>query len=487
MRFGDERERTKACRALGRLGRSDRRAPADAGDGGRGRGSCARRPRRRSAPVPRAAAVSPLARALADQNWWVRANSASSLRRCGAGGARRAAPRGSRASRSLCPRPGARGAGARGGKHPRTRSPHDRLRCCATRSSGFNFLMLVYFAALNVIYTVLLVLGWRAVSTYVRRRRLMDIDEIARSELTMPISMVVPAYNEGPVIVDSVRALLGARYPTLEVVVVNDGSTDDTLRRADRRVLARARDARAGRAAPDGRIQRDPRLPGRRPAGRHRQAQRRQGRRDQRGPPLRPLSAHLHDGRRHAGRGGRLPAARAPFQAQPETVACGGIVRVANGCTVQGGASWTCGCRGGCSRTSRSWSTCVRSWRGAPAGPARRPARHLGRVRPLPPRHRRRGRRLRHDDGRRGHGARRAPAPLLPRPRQALSRRLPRRAGLLDRGPGRSASLCRQRNRWHRGLRRDVGRHRGMSSARATASSAWSRCRTSCSSRRSAR
>ncbi len=94
---------------------------------------------------------------------------------------------------------------------------------------GFNFAMLAYFAVLNVIYTVLLVLGWRAIATYVRRRRLVDYDEIARSPLTMPISLIVPAYNEGPVIVDSVRALLAARYPALEVVVVSDGSTDDTL------------------------------------------------------------------------------------------------------------------------------------------------------------------------------------------------------------------------------------------------------------------
>ena len=89
--------------------------------------------------------------------------------------------------------------------------------------------MLGYFLVLNLIYTMLLVLGWRAIRSYVHRRRLIDYDEIARSPATIPISIIVPAFNEGPVIVDAVRSLLGAHYPTIEVVVVNDGSSDATV------------------------------------------------------------------------------------------------------------------------------------------------------------------------------------------------------------------------------------------------------------------
>jgi glycosyltransferase involved in cell wall biosynthesis len=43
------------------------------------------------------------------------------------------------------------------------------------------------------------------------------------------ISIVAPAYNEAVTVTESVRSLLTLRYPNLEVVLVNDGSTDDTL------------------------------------------------------------------------------------------------------------------------------------------------------------------------------------------------------------------------------------------------------------------
>lgn len=45
------------------------------------------------------------------------------------------------------------------------------------------------------------------------------------------VAVVVPAYNESANIVESLRSLLALEYPDKEIVVVNDGSTDDTLDR----------------------------------------------------------------------------------------------------------------------------------------------------------------------------------------------------------------------------------------------------------------
>lgn len=52
--------------------------------------------------------------------------------------------------------------------------------------------------------------------------------EMLRSESCLPVSFVVPAYNEQNTIRESVLALLSLHYPEFKVIVVNDGSSDDT-------------------------------------------------------------------------------------------------------------------------------------------------------------------------------------------------------------------------------------------------------------------
>ena len=66
-----------------------------------------------------------------------------------------------------------------------------------------------------------------------RRVRRRDRYQLWRRMLASPlaprISVMVPAYNESMSIVESVANLLSLTYSNLEVVVVSDGSTDDTL------------------------------------------------------------------------------------------------------------------------------------------------------------------------------------------------------------------------------------------------------------------
>ncbi len=54
------------------------------------------------------------------------------------------------------------------------------------------------------------------------------------SEVAPRVSVLAPAYNEGVTVTASVRSLLGLQYPNLEVVVVNDGSSDETLETLER-------------------------------------------------------------------------------------------------------------------------------------------------------------------------------------------------------------------------------------------------------------
>lgn len=59
------------------------------------------------------------------------------------------------------------------------------------------------------------------------------LDEKPRPGGSVPfISILVPAYNEGRVIQASIRSLLRIEYSRFEVIVIDDGSTDDTFRKA---------------------------------------------------------------------------------------------------------------------------------------------------------------------------------------------------------------------------------------------------------------
>ena len=89
----------------------------------------------------------------------------------------------------------------------------------------------VYFVALNSSYLVLIVLAGLEFGRHLRRAPFAGADDMFRSPLTLPVSVIVPAYNEGPGIVAAVTAMTALRYPRYEVVVVDDGSSDDTFER----------------------------------------------------------------------------------------------------------------------------------------------------------------------------------------------------------------------------------------------------------------
>ncbi|SFR56754.1 Glycosyltransferase, catalytic subunit of cellulose synthase and poly-beta-1,6-N-acetylglucosamine synthase [Pseudidiomarina maritima] len=90
-------------------------------------------------------------------------------------------------------------------------------------------LFIVYFLGLTAIYFLLNVMSYRAI-----RRYMEDYDNTLLPEsygpLLPPVSVLVPAYNESASIVASVKSILQLDYARYEVIVVNDGSKDDTLK-----------------------------------------------------------------------------------------------------------------------------------------------------------------------------------------------------------------------------------------------------------------
>jgi cellulose synthase/poly-beta-1,6-N-acetylglucosamine synthase-like glycosyltransferase len=78
-------------------------------------------------------------------------------------------------------------------------------------------------------YVLLAVFSAVTLRRYLRKNSYVDYNSIILAPLTPSISVVAPAYNESKTIVENVRALLSLYYNNFEVIVVNDGSTDDSL------------------------------------------------------------------------------------------------------------------------------------------------------------------------------------------------------------------------------------------------------------------
>ncbi|MFQ5479089.1 MAG: glycosyltransferase [Candidatus Binatia bacterium] len=102
----------------------------------------------------------------------------------------------------------------------------DLLREALVQSES---LILTYFVILNSFYALLLFLS---VPELWKHWQIIKDDDLARylgSEALPAVSVMVPAYNMEASIVDSVECLLALKYSNHEVIVVNDGSTDQTM------------------------------------------------------------------------------------------------------------------------------------------------------------------------------------------------------------------------------------------------------------------
>lgn len=78
-------------------------------------------------------------------------------------------------------------------------------------------------------YATLAIFSAFAMLKYMRTNSFVDYKILLSSPLAPSISIVAPAFNEGKTIVDSIRSLLSLHYNDYEVIIINDGSTDDSL------------------------------------------------------------------------------------------------------------------------------------------------------------------------------------------------------------------------------------------------------------------
>src|SRR5690242_8349279 len=98
----------------------------------------------------------------------------------------------------------------------------------------FHFLtggILIYSLVLFLFYVLIAFYSWKEIKEYLRSNNFTDFRIPAASEHLPGISVIAPAYNEAANIVENVRSMLSVHYNALELIIVNDGSKDDSLQR----------------------------------------------------------------------------------------------------------------------------------------------------------------------------------------------------------------------------------------------------------------
>ncbi|MDH5033178.1 MULTISPECIES: sulfatase-like hydrolase/transferase [Chryseobacterium] len=93
------------------------------------------------------------------------------------------------------------------------------------------WLFLIYGTAVTLIYGWIGIYALGAVLRYKKENTFTDYSIIAANPNAPVFSVIAPAYNEGMTIVENVRSLLSLYYHNLEIIIVNDGSKDDSIQK----------------------------------------------------------------------------------------------------------------------------------------------------------------------------------------------------------------------------------------------------------------
>ncbi|MEP1094117.1 MAG: glycosyltransferase [Cyclobacteriaceae bacterium] len=89
--------------------------------------------------------------------------------------------------------------------------------------------ILGFSVVLTLCYLFLSGVSFASIRQYMKRDSLTSFKDLISSPMAPSVSLIAPAYNEGMTIVENIKSMLSLEYNNYDVVVVNDGSKDDTI------------------------------------------------------------------------------------------------------------------------------------------------------------------------------------------------------------------------------------------------------------------
>jgi len=92
-----------------------------------------------------------------------------------------------------------------------------------------NTAIFFYALTVSISYVILAIFSARALHVYLRKNKFVDHNATLTSRYAPSVSLIAPAYNEEKTIVDNIRSLMSIHYNNFEIIIVNDGSKDNTL------------------------------------------------------------------------------------------------------------------------------------------------------------------------------------------------------------------------------------------------------------------
>jgi cellulose synthase/poly-beta-1,6-N-acetylglucosamine synthase-like glycosyltransferase len=95
----------------------------------------------------------------------------------------------------------------------------------------FTYGIFIYSAVILSFYLFIGIYSIGETRKYIHKSSFAEFKILATSEHTPSLSILAPAYNEGATIIENVRSLLSVYYNNFEVIIINDGSKDDSLQK----------------------------------------------------------------------------------------------------------------------------------------------------------------------------------------------------------------------------------------------------------------